>query len=81
MIRPSDPAFSLSLPYGGTVVLGVDLRTYLAGQALVGLLAFSPADDELQVGQTLSRDAAVQAVSYADALIAELAKPAGKPSA
>lgn len=46
----------------------LDARTYLAGQALAGLLGFR--------GQPLQiKMHAIKAVQYADALLAELAKP------
>ena len=48
---------------------GMTLRDWFAGQALVGLLAFSPDDCDAD-GQVDSRLAADQAYRYADALLA-----------
>jgi hypothetical protein len=50
---------------------GITIREWLSGQALVGLLAFSPGGER----QYDPAVAAMAAVGFADALLRELAKP------
>lgn len=50
----------------------IDARTYLAGQALAGILG---ASDDTGTPLAGPAKAAQDAVEYADAVIAELAKP------
>lgn len=74
-MKPGDlPAFPTVTTHEGGGDLycpGLSLRMYFAGQALVGLLAFSRGEDCVQYGPDEAADAAVR---YADALIARLAK-------
>jgi hypothetical protein len=56
----------------------ISLRDYLAGQALSGLLAFSPPDATGQMDYT---SAAEDAYDYADAMLAERAKRPAEPAA
>jgi hypothetical protein len=67
-IKATDRAFPVT---GGT--LGMDLRTYLAGQALQGLIACIPA--EKKETNFDPRMLAARAVKYADALIGALNLP------
>ncbi len=47
---------------------GMTLRDWFAGQALIGLLSFSPAD---VTGQMAKKDAAQDAYAIADAMLAQ----------
>ncbi len=69
MNRGDAPAFPVSWQQAGQMVAepGMSLRAYLAGQALAGVLA-NPSLDASFEGY------ASDAVQYADALLAELAK-------
>ncbi len=62
-MNPLMPAFPRSGPSSDSP--GISVRTWLAGQALVGLVAL--ADDDLTLA-----DRAADCVAYADALIAAL---------
>lgn len=77
-MKPTDPAFPrtglMSGPTHETVedigANGIDVRTYLAGRALTGVIA-AYAGPEL--GLPTPEEAAQCAVQYADALLAALA--------
>jgi hypothetical protein len=63
-------AFAAGAPDGWQS--GIDLRCYFAGQALLGLLACPGGGDDYN--QYSPAKAAEEAVQFADALLAELAK-------
>lgn len=68
MSKANEPAFPVTTPEGGYIhSYGMSLRTYLAGQAMMGLLADHTVNAE-------PSKLAQSAVMCADALIAELDK-------
>lgn len=61
--------------YDGGLASDMSLRDYLAGQALVGLMASCAGQD---MGCILEEKAAEQAYSYADALLAKRRESSGR---
>lgn len=75
----SRPAFPLSdasfgAKLNGDLCYGMDIRTYLAGQALAGVVAQIPSDDPLlsEGIEVIAKGAASASVLIADALLARL---------
>jgi hypothetical protein len=57
------PAFPVATPLGYASITGMTLRDWFAGQALIGMHKLSP------------EDAAKEAYSYADAMLASRKEP------
>lgn len=70
-MKPSDPAF-MQIRLGGGSTQGMNLRDYIAIVAMGRLIG--GALDKVIVGKTAPQAVATAAVSYAEALAAELAK-------
>lgn len=65
-IAPESPAFACASEHFDSV--GMTLRTYLAGQAMQGMIAFHG-------DPSIREEMAIRAVASADALIAALNRP------